>query len=201
MKLNAVLCSLFRREERCCSVQTLLIQICHDNHGRTDVSVKRVGQCTKSHRACSCHNRKLSALFDSHLVCIYAHLRMISSIKCSDTAGHRLCQRCFIVGTSLVFQKASQLHYLRRNDTVCCISSEEFVRISRAPHCSLIVQSRLKSKFHSRFELVLMVLSYLYDISRELMSHDCRMLCYILMHTFVFGSKNSTFVCRHTDTV
>ena len=46
-----------------------------------------------------------------------------------------------------------------------------------------------------------MVLSYLYDISRKLMSHDRRVLRYILMHTLMCCSEDRTFVSGHTDTV
>ena len=128
-------------------------------------------------------------------------MRVICRMKGADAARHWLCQRCLIVCASLVLQQASQFHNLGRNDTVCCITAKELIRVSRAPHGSLVVQRRLKCELHARLKLVLMVLADLNNVTRKLVSHDCRMLCDILVYTLVVCTQYSTLIRRHTDAV
>lgn len=102
VQLDSVFCCFLRREQRSGSVQTFLIQICHHDHGRTDISVKGIGQSSQAHRTGPCHNCHFSPFFDSHLMSIDSHLRMVSRIKGTDAAGHWLCQGRFIISPSLV---------------------------------------------------------------------------------------------------
>ena len=46
-----------------------------------------------------------------------------------------------------------------------------------------------------------MILSNLYNISGEFMSHDGRMLSHVVMDTFMLFPEYRTFVGRHTDAV
>ena len=134
-------------------------------------------------------------------MCVYTHLCMVCCMESSDTAGHRLSQGSFIISTTFVLKQTSKFHYFCRNYAISCVSSEELIRVSRAPHSSFVIQCRLKCKFHTWFELFLMILTYFYDITGELMSHNCRMLCHVLMYPLVLCSEDRTFVSRHTDTV
>ena len=102
MKFNTFLLICLNREQLFCTIQTILIQICNNNHGRAYITMQRIGQCTKSHRTCTRHNGQLAVFLDAHLMCINTHLCMISCVESTNTAGHRLCQGSLIVSTAFV---------------------------------------------------------------------------------------------------
>ena len=132
---------------------------------------------------------------------VYPHLRMIGGMECADAAGHWLCQRCFIICASLIFQQTAQFHHFRRNDAIRGVAAEELIGITRAPHRPFIIQGRLQCELHARLEPILVLLSYFDDVSCHLMSHDGRMIRHIFMHALVRGAQDGTFVGGHTNAV
>ena len=116
-------------------------------------------------------------------------------------AGHRLSQGSLIISTPMIFHETPQFHYLIRNNAVGTITTKEFIGISRRPHGSFIIQSRLLGKAHTRFELILPFFTYFDNVTGKFVPHYGRMGIYILGNTLVRLTLNSTFVSGHTDTI
>ena len=202
MKFNAFLLKdLLRREELFGPVQSVLIDVCDRDHAGLSVAMDRIGQSSETHRAGACRDRHLSALFDAHLVCIDAHLCVISRIHSSDRAGQRLCEGCLVISFSLILKEAVTLEKLSRKDAVCCVTAAELIRVTRAPHRSLVIQGRLDRELHSRLILISIFCADLHDIARELMSHDRRMLRDVVMYSLVVDTEDRALVSRHADRI
>ena len=127
VKFDSLLLSFLCREELSCAVQSLLIDVCYDDHSRTSVAVHSVTQSSETHRACACHDGKLAAFDDAHLMCVNAHLCVICCMESAYAAGVRLCQRSFIVSFSFVLKHTSEFHDFCRNDAIGSISAEELI--------------------------------------------------------------------------
>ena len=106
VQVDAVLLlNLCGREQRLGAYQTVLVHM--SQRPWTDVTLQR----TQAHRTGACHDDQRSALFNTHFVVINTYLGVISGVKRTDRATHRLRKRRLVVsaGCSVNFMPGLNL--------------------------------------------------------------------------------------------
>jgi len=88
-----------------------------------------------------------------------------------------------------------------REDAVRSVAAEEFIRIARGGQAAFVVQGRLLSKTHARFELILPFFADFYDDTGKFMTRNDRVGIDVLGSSFVVFALFNEFVCRHADAV
>ena len=191
----------FLGEQFTCALQTRFIDIGHDQGAGTAVAVDDVFGHAQTHGAGTGQDRHLAAFADAHLMLINAHLGMEGSMRSTDGAAVRLSQGSLKEGVALILEEAAQFENFLRDDAVGAVAAEVGIAVSRAPHGALVVQSGLQGEPHTGLILILVLFADLLNNAGELMTHDGRMIGYIIMHALMLFAQHGAFVSGHADAV
>ena len=199
MKLHAHALRFLHGEDARRAIQTRLVDVGHDEEGRTALGVQDVIDGSQPHRAHARQNGHLAVLLNAHLVLVHAVGGVVHRLERTGHAAQRLGQGRAEERFAMVRQQAAALHELVRDHDIGRIAADGPEGVAGRPHGALVVDVRLNGEALAGLELALPLAADLKNLAAELMSHDHGVLRHVVGHALVIRALLGRLIGGHAD--
>lgn len=200
-EFDAVLGCIFRRYNFFGSGNAGIVDVGDDDALRFVFKVDAVADGTEAHGAAAAEDDDVAAFFGAHGMVIIVFVRVVVGMIAADDAAHGFTQGGFEEAVAFIRHEGAEFHDFVREDAVRAVAAKEFIRVTRGSQAAFVVQGRLLSEAHTRFELVLPFLADFDDDAGKFVACDDGMGVHVLGSAFMFLALFDEFVRRHADAV